>query len=206
MSMNVNTAYENTYGYETGKADKEVKGKQEEKASKNAKQETASGEVVYEQGKEAEKPATYTINKMSPEERANMVKQLKLDFDARKNQLSELVSKILSGQAGKFKLSDVFSPQNLANVSKEDILKAKEDISEDGYFGVKQTSQRMFDFAAALAGDDVEKMKEMQAAMEKGFKMAEKAWGGELPEICKETMSAANKLFDDYYASKSVSE
>ncbi len=37
------------------------------------------------------------------------------------------------------------------------------------YYGVKQTSQRLFDFAAALAGDDVDKMKEMQKAMEKGF-------------------------------------
>ncbi|MCI7557656.1 MAG: hypothetical protein MSS86_03365, partial [Lachnospiraceae bacterium] len=71
-----------------------------------------------------------------------------------------------------------------------------------GYWGVKQTSQRLFDFASALAGDDVEKMKEMQAAMEKGFKKATKAWGGDLPEICKQTLSAANKLFDDYYASK----
>ena len=44
----------------------------------------------------------------------------------------------------------------------------------------------------------------MQAAMEKGFKKATKAWGGELPGICQETMAAANKLFDDYYASKSV--
>ena len=64
----------------------------------------------------------------------------------------------------------------------------------------------MFDFASALAGDDVEKMKEMQAAMEKGYKEAAKAWGGELPGICGETMSAANKLFDDYYASKNVAE
>ena len=57
-----------------------------------------------------------------------------------------------------------------------------------------------------LAGDDVEKMKEMQSAMEKGFKMATKSWGRELPSICHETISAANKLFEDYYASKNVKE
>ena len=60
----------------------------------------------------------------------------------------------------------------------------------------------MFDFASALAGDDVDKMKEMQAAMEKGYKMATKAWGRELPSISKDTLDAANKLFDDYYKSK----
>ncbi len=158
--------------------------------------------VVYEKSAEPEKKATYSINKMSAEDRATLVKQLKQDDANRRNQLSSLVQKMFSGQAGVSKLSDLFSPENLKNVSAADIAQAKEDVSEDGYWGVKQTSQRLFDFAAALAGDDVEKMKEMQAAMEKGFKMATKAWGGELPGICQGTMAAANKMFDDYYASK----
>ena len=80
---------------------------------------------------------------------------------------------------------------------------AQKDISEDGYWGVKQTSQRLFDFASALAGDDVNKMKQMQSAMMKGYKQAQGAWGTELPSISQETVDAANKLFDDYYASKS---
>ena len=82
---------------------------------------------------------------------------------------------------------------------------AQEDISEDGYWGVKQTSQRLFDFASALAGDDVEKMKKMQDAMMKGFDQATEAWGRELPEISQRTIDAANKLFEDYYASKQES-
>ena len=45
-------------------------------------------------------------------------------------------------------------------------------------------------------------MKEMQAAMEKGFKQATKSWGGKLPGISHDTLSAANQLFDDYYKSK----
>ena len=47
-------------------------------------------------------------------------------------------------------------------------------------------------------------MKEMQAAMEKGFKQATKAWGKDLPGISQDTLSAANKLFEDYYASKAA--
>ena len=139
---------------------------------------------------------------MSAEDRAALVEQLKQDEVNRRNQLTDLVQKMFNGQAGVSKLADLFSPENLAKVSAADIAQAKEDISEDGYWGVKQTSQRLFDFASALAGDDVEKMKEMQAAMEKGFKQATKAWGGDLPEICQRTLAAANKLFDDYYASK----
>ena len=162
--------------------------------------------AVYEKAEEPEKKATYSINKMSKEDRAALVQKLKQEEANRKNQLTSLVQKMFNGQAGVSKLSDLFSPENLKNVSAADIAQAKEDISEDGYWGVKQTSQRLFDFASALAGDDVEKMKEMQAAMEKGFKQATKAWGGELPSICQDTIKAANKLFDDYYASKSGSQ
>lgn len=166
-------------------------------------EENAKG-AVYEPGKGEEKKATYSINKKSAADRAAIVEQMKKDLANRKNQLSDLVSQMLSKQAGTSKLADLFTPDKLRNVSAEDIAKAKDDISEDGYWGVKQTSQRLFDFASALAGDDVEKMKEMQAAMEKGFKQATKAWGQELPGICKDTLNAANKLFDDYYASKNV--
>ena len=80
--------------------------------------------------------------------------------------------------------------------------KAQEDISEDGYWGVKQTSERLFDFASALAGDNVEMMEKMQKAMDKGFGQATKTWGKELPSISKDTYDAANKLFEEYYASK----
>ena len=178
-----------------------------DEAKKHGKNHKAENEgAVYEKSKEPEKKATYSINKMSAEDRANLVKQLKQDSYNRRSQLSSLVQKMFNGQAKTAKLADLFSPENLKDVSAEDIAQAKADVAEDGYYGVKQTSQRLFDFAAALAGDDVEKMKEMQAAMEKGFKMATKAWGGELPGICQDTLAAANKLFDDYYASKGATE
>ena len=35
--------------------------------------------------------------------------------------------------------------------------KAQEEISEDGYWGVKQTSDRILDFAKALSGNDSSK-------------------------------------------------
>ena len=158
--------------------------------------------VVYEKSSGTEKKATYSINKMSAEDRAALVQQLKQDQADRQNQLAQIVQKMFTDQAGVSKLADLFSPENLKDVSAADIAKAKEDVSEDGYWGVKQTSQRLFDFASALAGDDPEKMKEMQEAMEKGYKEATAAWGDELPGISKDTLAAANKLFDDYYASK----
>lgn len=158
--------------------------------------------AVYEKSEGAANKATYSINKMSAEDRAALVQQLKQDQVDRQNQMVDLVRKMFSDQAGVSKLSELFTPENLKNVTQADIDKAKEDVSEDGYWGIKQTSQRLFDFASALAGDDPDKMKEMQEAMEKGFKEATAAWGDELPGISKDTLAAANKLFDDYYASK----
>ncbi|NLZ83246.1 MAG: hypothetical protein GX915_06250, partial [Clostridiales bacterium] len=60
--------------------------------------------------------------------------------------------------------------------------------------------------ASALAGDDVEKMKEMEAAFQKGFKLATGDWGKELPDISKDTYKAVSKLFDDYYKSKKTDD
>jgi len=81
----------------------------------------------------------------------------------------------------------------------ETIAKAKEDISEDGYWGVSQTSDRIFDFAKALSGGDMEKMKEMQEAVAKGFSEATKTWGKDLPDISKQTLEAVNKKFEEFY-------
>lgn len=197
--MNVSTAA-STAGTYTGYQDA-AKTKTEEAKVEESKKAEESG-AVYEKTQEPEKKATYSIHKMSKEDRAALVSQLKQDEVNRRNQLTSLVQKMFSGQAGVSKLADLFSPENLKKVSAADIAQAKEDVSEDGYWGVKQTSQRLFDFASALAGDDVEKMKEMQAAMEKGFKKATAAWGGDLPGLCQDTLKAANQLFDDYYASK----
>ena len=163
---------------------------------------TADVAAVYEKSDGAANKATYSINKMSAEDRAALVQQLKQDQVDRQNQMVDLVRKMFSDQAGVSKLSELFTPENLKNVTQADIDKAKEDISEDGYWGIKQTSQRLFDFASALAGDDPDKMKEMQDAMEKGFKEAMGAWGDELPDISKDTLAATNKMFDEYYASK----
>lgn len=142
------------------------------------------------------------VVKKSSADRAAIVEKMKAAQAERESNLTEMVRKMILGQSGaaaKANGSQFFS----GTASEEAIRKAKEDISEDGFYGVKQTSQRLFDFASALAGDDVEKMKKMQAAMNKGISQAAHQLGG-LPSIGKETQDAANKLFDEYYDSKGV--
>ena len=75
-------------------------------------------------------------------------------------------------------------------------LQAQADIAEDGYWGVSQTSQRILDFATALTGGDPSKIDEMREAFEKGYKLAEKKWGGNLPDISRQTYDAVLDGFD----------
>lgn len=77
-------------------------------------------------------------------------------------------------------------------------LAAQQDISEDGFWGVKQTSERAIAFAKALSGGDPSKIELLKNSIEEGYKAAEKAWGGELPEISKKTQEATLKGLDDW--------
>ena len=142
MSVGIGTATDSYNNYNTqaveGSANN-VAEKVEEKASEKK----ADVGAVYEKSEPAEKKATYSINKMSAEDRAALVQKLKQEQLDRKSQLSGLVQQMFSKQAGTSKLADLFSPENLKNVSAADIAQAKEDVSEDGYWGVKQTSQRL---------------------------------------------------------------
>ena len=81
-------------------------------------------------------------------------------------------------------------------VSADVKVQAEADIAEDGYWGVKQTSDRILDFAKALAGNDPDKAEEMLEAFKKGFKQATGAWGKELPEISQKTYDAVLEKFD----------
>ena len=182
------------------------------KADANAKVKTENQAAVYEKTKQEDtSKEPYKINKMSKEDRAALVKALKEEVEARQKQFLELVKQSLTGQGEKIAIATdnmdgIWKALAKGNftVSEEVKKQAQEDISEKGYWGVEETSKRMFEHASALAGDDVEQMKAMQKAMEQGYKEATKAWGKELPDISKKTLEAANKLFEDYYKSKGV--
>jgi len=77
-------------------------------------------------------------------------------------------------------------------------LTAQQEISEDGFWGVKQTSERAIEFAKALSGGDPSKIALLKNSIEEAYKAAEKAWGGELPEISRQTQEATLKGLDDW--------
>lgn len=154
----------------------------------------------------AEFNKTPDISRMSDSERASLVQSLKDDLNNQMARFTNIITQtfrqqgITGVQAGDDSFWKFMAGGNYT-VDAQTKAEAAQAISEDGFWGVSQTSQRIFDFAHAVAGDDVEKMKEMQAAVEKGFKQAGAAWSGELPSICGDTHTAVNKLFDEYYKS-----
>ena len=155
--------------------------------------------AVYEPSAESEKTDTVTAKQKNEA----IISRLKADAEARTQQLQQLVQQMISKQGNAYgQANDMwkFLASGNFTVDARTKAQAQADIAEDGYWGVKQTSERIFDFAKALSGGDLDKMKEMQAALEKGFKQATKTWGKELPQISQDTRSAVNKLFEDFYA------
>lgn len=169
----------------------------EEKADKPVKEEAAA---VFERSSSDEE-VNAASKKKTYKSDPDLVAKLKADSEARTSQLKSLVEKIILKQADKsVNIFDYLGQE----YSAEDIAQAKEDISEDGYWGVKQTSQRILDFATALTGGDPDKIEEMRSAFEKGYKLAEKTFGGELPDICKQTYDAVFEGFDKMKAEAGI--
>lgn len=207
--MSVASVTSQTQVYDSYNAQNAAKASDATKKEETAKKtEEKKDGVVYEKNEEksdTSKKATYSVNKMSAEDRAALVKQLKADQESRQQQLTSLVQQMMTKQATTYaNANDMwkFLAKGDFTVDAQTKLQAQKDIADDGYYGVQQTADRLFDFASALAGDDVDKMKKMQAAMQKGFDQATKAWGQKLPDISQKTMDAANKKFEEYYKSK----
>ena len=87
-------------------------------------------------------------------------------------------------------------------LSEADRAQAQELISEDGFFGVKQTTARIMDFAKALVGEGAseKQIDNMRAAVQKGFDEVARMFGGfdKLPDVTKQTYESIMKAFDDW--------
>ncbi len=150
---------------------------------------TSESGVIYESSKETKK---YTPN-------TELINKLKADAESRTAQLQSLVEKLMTKQGQTYgKANDIWKFLAGGNYTVDAATKAQAqaDIAEDGYWGVNQTSDRIIDFATALTGGDPSKIESMRKAFEKGFKLAEKTWGGKLPEISQKTYAAVMEKFD----------
>lgn len=140
------------------------------------------------------------------------IARLKQETAAKTQALRDLVEKIISKQSDNFnKFLELGTKKDweyiISNneINQTTINEAKEAISEDGYFGVKKTTERIMDFAKALSGGNPANIDALRDAVEKGFKKAEKAWGGELPSISNDTYKAVMDEFAKWKAEASQS-
>ena len=155
--------------------------------------------AVYEKSDDAKRAAD---NKA-------LVKKLKTDAQNRLSQMQSLVSDMMKKQGVAFKKADdmwKFLASGNYTVDAKTAQEAQDAISEDGYWGVNQTSQRIFDFAVSLSGGDSEKMEEMLNAFKKGFEQATKSWGKDLPDISSQTYDAVLQKFEDYKTTQGVEQ
>ena len=85
-----------------------------------------------------------------------------------------------------------------ADISTMTPNEAQKLVGEDGYWGAKQTSDRIFQQAVGISGNDPTKIDKIKEGILKGFEMAKKAFGGELPAISQQTLEAVMKKLEDW--------
>lgn len=74
---------------------------------------------------------------------------------------------------------------------------AKALVSEEGFFGVSKTSDRLADFVLSGGGDNLDKLKAGREGIIRGFNEAEQMWGGKLPDISYQTLEKALAKIDE---------
>ncbi|MBQ9766941.1 MAG: hypothetical protein IJW37_02400 [Lachnospiraceae bacterium] len=202
--MNTNQITSATNAYQTAEAYKKTSDSKATETTSKAASETAdTSAAVYEKNstdKAANKNSKNKNYVTLSKENQNIVAQLKADAEQRTAQLRSLVESMILKQNQTFQIGGLTDEKmyemlrkGQVEVSPEVRAQAQKDIAEDGYWGVEQTSERLFSFAKAISGGDTSKAETLIEAMEKGFKLATKSWGDDLPDICQKTLDAAKE-------------
>lgn len=143
------------------------------------------------------------------------IDELKSESDSKLNQLKEAVKSMIEAQGHKFedimnllnnpdsitedgKLIDENGNEIIIKIDDETRQNAIDAISEDGYYGVKQTSSRMIEFAVTISGNNPSKLETIKGAITAGFEAAKEIFGGELPDISQKTYDAVMDGLDKW--------
>jgi len=91
---------------------------------------------------------------------------------------------------------------NFTRVDDATRAKAQELIGEDGYFGVRKVTERIMEFAEALAGSNPSEkdIDNLRDGVQKAFDSVAKMFGGfdKLPEVTRDTYDSIMKAFDEW--------
>lgn len=135
---------------------------------------------------------TYTID-------GKKLSEIKQDFINHNETFKEMVRVMIEKQGYSVKgISKALGEGKEVTITVDsDTQKSAQDaISEDGYWGVNKTSERILDFAKTLSGGDKSKIETLRSAFAEGFDKAKEAFGGKLPEISQQTYDKVMAGFD----------
>lgn len=141
---------------------------------------------------EVKTDATYKKPKFKPDKET--IASIKAEVDQMHSNLRSMVEKLLKSQGMTFKDLKIDGE----DIEIDDVTRAEaqEAIGEGGELSIENVSDRLVDFAKAISGGDKSKISLMRDSIKEGFKQAEKAFGGTLPDISYETLDRAMEKLD----------
>ncbi|MFW2567437.1 hydrogenase-4 component G [Aliarcobacter butzleri] len=111
------------------------------------------------------------------------------------DQQNDVLSFLNGGKSDGLTLSDLgYQGKPILQLSQDE---ATQLVSEDGFFGVTQTSDRVAGFVLSFSGDNLDILQKGREGIVKGFEEAEKLFGGQLPEISYKTQERTLALIDE---------
>jgi len=151
-------------------------------------------QFTVQQGKQQDKTQTTEMTQTSQQTsffaqfRLETQQQSATSFEAQ-NGLFHLINQT------DFDISQLqYNNKSILELSPEEATKL---VSQDVYWGIDKTSQRLADFVLNGAGGDLNKLRAGREGILQGFKEAEKLWGGQLPEISYKTIEQALSRIDE---------
>ena len=142
------------------------------------------------------------INKSAVEVSLSMNAQIILfamdskDLASNNAKAQNTILNFLSGKEieGELSLKDIgYEGKPITELTKEE---ATELVSDEGFFGITQTSQRVADFVFGFSGDNLDILEQGREGIVQGFEDAKKMWGDELPQISYDTQAKTLELID----------
>jgi hypothetical protein len=131
-------------------------------------------------------------------EHAQTIERLQQESNRIYGNLKEMVRQMLERQGLSFKDIQSMDAEAVGRIQVDEATRteASAAIAEGGDLSPEAVSDRIVDYAKALSGEDKSKLNLLRKAIDDGFAAAEKAWGGELPEISRTTYDLIMEKLD----------
>lgn len=175
--------------------------KKKEKEPLEVKQENDNS-VILEIGSKVDKKTTYS-NVKTIKADAKEIDKLQKQAEDSLAPLRQMVEDLLKKQGLTFKRANLReSEDKVVEITPEMRAEAQKLVADGGEFSIENTSTRLVDFAKAISGGDKSKIDVLRENIKKGYEEAQKAFGGELPEISKKTLEMTMKKLDEWQNSE----